>query len=135
MSTFVSCFLHPAPLPPHFSFSSGQGAYVITFGRAGEDNRSFKLGDVEKTLEGFAGADYDLQDALTAATDKKANKRTVADGADFYDYEVVGPDSVYLASVTLKGGKVFALFVSSPAKAFAGDEAKLRRIVESFKTL
>jgi PsbP len=86
-------------------------------------------------LEGFAGADYDLQDALTAATDKKANKRTVADGADFYDYEVVGPDSVYLASVTLKGGKVFALFVSSPAKAFAGDEAKLRRIVESFKTL
>ena len=54
---------------------------------------------------------------------------------DFYDYEVVGPDSVYLASVTLKGGKVFALFVSSPAKAFGANETTLRHIVESFKTL
>ena len=125
---------YPHRSPPSSS-PPGQGAYVITFGRAGEDNRSFKLGDVEKTLEGFAGADYDLQDALTASTDKKAVKRAAPDGADFYDYEVSGPDSVYLASVTLKGGKVFALFVSTPTKAFAADEAKLRRIVESFKTL
>ena len=34
---------------------------MITFGRAGEDNKKFKLGDVEQTLAGFAGADYDLQ--------------------------------------------------------------------------
>jgi hypothetical protein len=41
--------------------SAAQTAYVITFGRAGEDNKNFKLGDVDTTLAGFAGADYDLQ--------------------------------------------------------------------------
>ncbi len=43
---------------------TGQAAYVVTFGRAGEDNKKFKLGDVEQTLAGFAGADYDLQASL-----------------------------------------------------------------------
>ena len=41
----------------------------------------------------------------------------------------------YLASVTLKGGKVFALFVKTPTKTFAADEAKLRSLVASFKTV
>jgi len=34
---------------------------VITFSRAGEDNKSFKVTDIEQTFAGFAGADYDLQ--------------------------------------------------------------------------
>ena len=34
---------------------------MVTFGRAGEDNKKFKLGDADLTLQGFAGADYDLQ--------------------------------------------------------------------------
>ena len=46
---------------------AGQAAYVVTFGRAGEDNKKFKLGDVEQTLAGFAGADYDLQASWFAA--------------------------------------------------------------------
>ena len=111
-----------------------QQAYVITFGRAGEDNKKFKLGDVERTLEGFAGADYNLQDALTAATDKKAQRREGSE-QEFYDYEVAGPDFTYLAAVTLNSGKVFALFVSSPTKSFKSDEGALRHIVESFKTI
>ena len=87
------CVAAPPPSAAHPSTpsrSTVQGAYVITFGRAGEDNKKFKLGDVERTLEGFAGADYNLQDALTAATDKKAVKRA-GDGPEYYDYEVVGP--------------------------------------------
>lgn len=40
---------------------AAQGAFVVTFGRAGEDKKFNKLGDVEATLQGFAGADYDLQ--------------------------------------------------------------------------
>ena len=36
-------------------------AFTVTFGRAGEDKKSFKLGSVEQTLAGFAGADYQLQ--------------------------------------------------------------------------
>ena len=35
-------------------------AFVVTFGRAGEDDKNFKLGDVDATLQGFSGADYDL---------------------------------------------------------------------------
>lgn len=38
-----------------------QQAFVITLARAGEDNASFRLVDVDSTLAGFAGADYDLQ--------------------------------------------------------------------------
>ena len=34
---------------------------MITFSRAGEDNKSFKVTDIEQTFAGFAGADYDLQ--------------------------------------------------------------------------
>ena len=41
----------------------------------------------------------------------------------------------YLASVTLKGGKVFALFVKSPTKTFTADETKLRSVISSFKTV
>ena len=128
----VSC----SHLPPSEirSETPVQSAYVITFGRAGEDNKKFKLGDVERTLEGFAGADYNLQDALTAATDKKAQRREGSD-QEFYDYEVIGPDFTYLAAVTLNNGKVFALFVSSPTKSFKNDEKALRHIVESFKTI
>ena len=37
-----------------------QQAFVITLGRAGEDNRSFRLTNIDSTLEGFAGADYDM---------------------------------------------------------------------------
>ena len=37
-----------------------QQAFVITLGRAGEDNRSFRLTDIDSTLAGFAGADYDM---------------------------------------------------------------------------
>ena len=41
--------------------AAAQQAFVVTFGRAGEDNKKFKLGDADLTLQGFAGADYDLQ--------------------------------------------------------------------------
>jgi hypothetical protein len=34
---------------------------VVTFGRAGEDNKSFRLNDIETTLAGFAQADSDMQ--------------------------------------------------------------------------
>ena len=41
-------------------------AFTVTFGRSGEDNKKFKLGNVEQTLQGFAGADYQLQVWLDA---------------------------------------------------------------------
>ena len=42
-------------------------AWVITLARAGEDNASFRLVDVDSTLAGFAGADYDLQVGWSAS--------------------------------------------------------------------
>ena len=41
--------------------NKAQQVFVIVLGRAGEDNRTFRLVDVESTLAGFAGADYDMQ--------------------------------------------------------------------------
>jgi hypothetical protein len=38
-----------------------QRAFVITLGRAGEDNARFQLTDLDSTFAGFAGADYYLQ--------------------------------------------------------------------------
>lgn len=109
-------------------------AFTVTFGRAGEDNKRFKLGSVEQTLAGFAGADYQLQDALVSASYQKSDKR-IKDGQEFYDYEVFSPDINFLASVGLKNGKVFALFVKAPAKVFKTDEAALRNIIETFTIL
>lgn len=44
-----------------FRYFAVETAFTVTFGRSGEDNKKFKLGNVEQTLQGFAGADYQLQ--------------------------------------------------------------------------
>lgn len=77
-----------APFPP--PMYAELRAFVITLGRAGEDGKTFILRDTESTFAGFAGADYNLQDALTSATDIVKSKRTV-DGVDFYDYDIDSP--------------------------------------------
>lgn len=109
-------------------------AFVIALGRAGEDDKSFRLTDVDSTFAGFAGADYDLQDALVSSTDSKKSERDV-DGRKFFDYDISSPSVRYLSTVTVKDGKVFAFFIKSPAKAFGRMEDKFRAMVASFKTL
>ena len=42
---------------------------------------------------GFAGADYDLQDALVESTNK-ASSKAERHGQSFYDYELAGPVSL-----------------------------------------
>lgn len=109
-------------------------AFVITFGRAGEDNKSFRLTDIETTFAGFAGADADMQDAITSATDRKTSDREV-DGQKYYTIELDAPDVQYLSSITVHDGKVYAMFVKSPTRNFKAHEKALRQIVESFKTI
>ena len=46
----------------------GQQVTVITLGRAGEDNKSFRLNDIDSTISGFAIADYGIQDAVQSGT-------------------------------------------------------------------
>lgn len=114
--------------------NKNQTITVVTFGRAGEDNKSFKLTDIETTVQGFAGADYDLQDAIALETGRK-NEQREFNGEPYYDIQIDSPDVTYLITVTVNYGKVFALFVKSPTKLFAQDEEKLRRIQETFRTL
>ncbi|KXZ53484.1 hypothetical protein GPECTOR_7g934 [Gonium pectorale] len=89
--------------------SKDQRAFVITLARAGEDNKSFRLTDLDSTLSGFAGADYDLQDALSSATKRETSSREVG-GYTFYDYDIESP-------------------------SFAANEVKLRNIITTFKLL
>jgi hypothetical protein len=67
-----------------------QRAFVITLGRAGEDNKSFRLTDLDSTFAGFAGADYALQDALGDASEITRSERE-ADGITFYQYDINSP--------------------------------------------
>ncbi len=53
----------------------------------------------------------------------------------YFDVELDSPDVRYLASITVNAGKVYALFVKSPARLFAANEAALRHIVETFSTV
>ncbi|GLI69716.1 hypothetical protein VaNZ11_014225 [Volvox africanus] len=112
--------------------SRDQRAFVITLARAGEDNKSFRLTDLDSTLSGFAGADYDLQDALSSATSRTTSSRELS-GNTFYDYDIDSPEYHYLVTITVSQGKVFGVFVRSPSKSFAANEAKLRHIVDTFR--
>jgi hypothetical protein len=114
--------------------SKDQRAFVITLTRAGEDDKSFRLTDIDQTFASFAGADYNLQDALNDAEDI-VKTEAERNGIKFYDYEIQSPAYHYLSSVAIKDGKVFALFVRSPSKTFAASESNLRHIVDTFRLL
>ncbi|GBF93346.1 hypothetical protein Rsub_06384 [Raphidocelis subcapitata] len=119
-------------------------AFVITLGRAGEDNASFRLTDLDSTFAGFAGADYALQDSLSGATNIERSQRESngirggGGGAANTHTPNACPrpqEFRYLSSIAVKDGKVFALFVRSPARAFGRNEPALRHIVETFELL
>lgn len=74
------------------------------------------------------------QDALSMESNRVNTEREV-EGSQYYDVEIDSADVTYLVSVTVKYGKVFALFVKSPTKSFTADQDKLRHVVETFKTL
>lgn len=76
------------------------------------------------------------QDALSGATSVKVAERADdASGVTFYEYDIDSPDYRYLSSIAVKSGKVFALFVRSPARGFAASEKDLRHIQETFRLL
>jgi hypothetical protein len=66
---------------------------------------------------------------------KVAERTDEASGISFYDYDIDSPDYRYLSSIAVKSGKVFALFVRSPARGFGAVEKELRHIQETFRLL
>lgn len=109
-------------------------AFVIVLGRAGEDDKSYKVTDVEGTFQGFAGADYDIQDAVMSATKTSKMEREI-DGQQYFDYQVDSPIAHYMATITVKNGKVFAFFVKSPDRDYEENAPMLKNILQSFRTL
>ena len=75
------------------------------------------------------------QDALVSATGENVTSEREVGGQLYYDVQIDSPDVQYLSVVTVNQGKVFALFVKSPTKAFKADEAMLRHVAETFKTI
>eukprot|EP01025_Chloroclados_australasicus_P035288 TRINITY_DN3597_c0_g2_i2.p2 TRINITY_DN3597_c0_g2~~TRINITY_DN3597_c0_g2_i2.p2 ORF type:complete len:209 (+),score=25.94 TRINITY_DN3597_c0_g2_i2:75-629(+) len=114
--------------------NKNQLAFVISLGRAGEDDKTFQLRDVDSTFSGFAGADYDIQDAVSYATSKTTQERMV-NGQKYIDYDIDSPDVRYLATITVKQGKVYAFFLKCPTKSFAQNEELFRTMQASFRNV
>jgi len=92
----------------------------------------FRLKDTESTFSGFVIADPDLQDALENADEVKQSEREL-NGLTYYDFEVRGPGTNYLSSITVNNeGKLFALFVKAPEALFKKDKSRLQKIVSTF---
>uniref|UniRef100_A0A061REQ3 Thylakoid lumen protein n=1 Tax=Tetraselmis sp. GSL018 TaxID=582737 RepID=A0A061REQ3_9CHLO len=113
----------------------GMKAFVISLGRAGEDRKSFVISDAESTFQGFAGADYDLQDSLSTADDTSSSTREDGEGNVYYEYDINSPIIHYKASIATKQGKIFALFVSVPGQYYEEQKPLMEEMISSFKTI
>lgn len=71
---------------------------------------------------------------MSIETNRVNNEREI-DGEKYYDVEIESPDVSYFITVTVKYGKVFALFVKTPTRSLQSDGPILRHVVETFKTL
>ncbi|CAD7702996.1 unnamed protein product [Ostreobium quekettii] len=108
--------------------------FVIALGRAGEDDKSFKLTDVETTFQGFVGADYELQDAVQSASSIARTSREVG-GEPFYDYDIDSPNVHVLSTVTVRGGKIFAFIIKVPTRQYESQPGTFKTALTSFRTL
>ena len=79
-------------------------AFVVTFSREAEGN-AFKLTDTDATFSSFAGADFELQDAVISADEIKTSTREDDQGRKYYDYVVEGDSTVYYVTVTVDSGR------------------------------
>jgi hypothetical protein len=75
-----------------------------------------------------------MQDAVATADGIQSSPREV-EGQQFYDYLVQGDSAVYMAAITVAYGKVYAIFVSNPAKTFKAAEPTMKQMIRSFRTL
>lgn len=82
----------------------------------------------------ISSADTRLQDALENASNIGKSTHEI-DGTEFLDFDIDSPEFRYLATIAVNNGKVFALFVRSPAKNFKASETQLRHIVDTFRLL
>jgi len=113
----------------------GMKVFVISLGRAGEDAKSFKITNVEATFEGFAGADYNIQDALATADDITTTTREGEAKEVYYEYDINSPIFHYKSSITTRRGKIFAMFICAPGEVYEKQQPVMDEMIASFKAL
>ncbi|KAM0835172.1 hypothetical protein ACQ4PT_063122 [Festuca glaucescens] len=94
-----------------------------------------KLAPVGAVLDNLALSDVGLQDQISSADDVSSTERKDEDGQVYYEYEVAGAGAHSLISVTCARNKLYAHFVTAPNPEWGRDEAVLRRLHQSFKTV
>uniref|UniRef100_A0ACD6ADZ5 Uncharacterized protein n=1 Tax=Avena sativa TaxID=4498 RepID=A0ACD6ADZ5_AVESA len=94
-----------------------------------------KLAPVGAVLDNLALSDVGLQDQISSADDVTSAERKGEDGQVYYEYEVAGAGAHSLISVTCARNKLYAHFVTAPNPEWGRDEAVLRRLHQSFKTV
>ncbi|OEL20501.1 Thylakoid lumenal 19 kDa protein, chloroplastic [Dichanthelium oligosanthes] len=93
------------------------------------------LAPLNAVLNNLALSDVGLQDQIATADDVRSAERTDGAGQVYYEYEVAGAGAHSLISVTCARNKLYAHFVTAPNAEWGRDEAMLRRLHESFKTI
>lgn len=93
------------------------------------------LAPVNAVLDNLALSDVGLQDQIASADDVRSTERTDGSGQVYYEYEIAGAGAHSLISVTCARNKLYAHFVTAPNTEWGRDDAVLRRLHQSFKTV
>ncbi|KAK8935687.1 hypothetical protein KSP39_PZI014021 [Platanthera zijinensis] len=93
------------------------------------------LAPLDAVLGNLALSDVGLQDQIAGAASVRSEEHRDAAGQIYYVYEIDGAGGHSLISVTCSRNKLYAHFVNAPAAEWTRDEATLRRLHESFKTV
>ncbi|KAL6661690.1 hypothetical protein ACP70R_001074 [Stipagrostis hirtigluma subsp. patula] len=93
------------------------------------------LAPVNAVLDNLALSDVGLQDQIATADDVRSAERTDDGGQVYYEYEVAGTGAHSLISVTCARNKLYAHFVTALSAEWGRDEAVLRRLHQSFRTI
>nr|CAB3481375.1 unnamed protein product [Digitaria exilis] len=93
------------------------------------------LAPLNAVLNNLALSDVNLQDQISTADEVRSEERTDGGGQVYYEYEVAGAGAHSLISVTCARNKLYAHFVTAPNAEWGRDEAMLRRLHQSFKTI
>uniref|UniRef100_A0A0E0LWM3 PsbP C-terminal domain-containing protein n=1 Tax=Oryza punctata TaxID=4537 RepID=A0A0E0LWM3_ORYPU len=93
------------------------------------------LAPVGAVLDNLALSDVGLQDQIASADGVLSTERKDGGGQLYYEYEIAGAGAHSLISVTCARNKLYAHFVTAPNPEWSRDEAVLRRLHQSFKTV
>ncbi|GJN03750.1 hypothetical protein PR202_ga21227 [Eleusine coracana subsp. coracana] len=93
------------------------------------------LAPLGAVLDNLALSDVNLQDQIASADDVSKAQREDGNGQVYYEYEIAGAGAHSLISVTCARNKLYAHFVMAPNAEWGRDEAVLRRLHQSFKTI